>query len=348
MTESALLATPWALWPITALFTALACMALLRSRMAWRVGPPTNNPFHASGQKAVAGLAPVLVATVSSRVLLPHARETCILGAVLALAGLGAIDDRRPYTPLGKLVCQLPIFVFVTLSVPPFVEPAGIAERVAAHLLHGLFLIVATNALNVLDVADGLAPCAAALSLGAVAALLEARGDRAGALIAASFGGATVGFLGFNTAGAIVLGDSGSLALGGLLAIATPLAVPRSAETGPLAAALLLLVPLAEVAWLSLRRIAVGLPPWRPSPHHLAYCLVRRGLGTEQAVALLVGVHVPATVTALWIWGSRPSQPWIAASLCSTLASPWLGHAFRSGAKTPDRARPRRFEGGAS
>jgi len=338
---------PWALWWCCALLVALACAATLRTGLGQSVGPPANNPFHASGQKVVAGLAPVLVATAVSAAILRGGSAACIIAAVLALAGVGAVDDWRPYTPLGKLLCQLPIFVFVTVAVPPFAPPEPLGQRVLAHVIHCIFLIVATNAMNVLDVADGLAPCVSAVSLGAVAALLDAGGGRSAALLAASFGGASVGFLAFNAAGTVVLGDSGSLALGGLLAIAVPLSVPRSAGAGATAAALVLFVPLAEVVWLSVLRLRRGLPPWRRSPHHLAYCLVRRGLSAEQAVAVLVGAHLLATMAVLWISGIRASSPWVAAALFGALVSPWLGLAFRHNARSSNGQR-RRHEGGAT
>jgi UDP-GlcNAc:undecaprenyl-phosphate GlcNAc-1-phosphate transferase len=185
------------------------------------------------------------------------------------------------------------------------------------------YLVVATNALNVIDVADGLAPGIATLSLGASAVLLGEARQADLAVVAAAFCGATAGFLWHNVRGTVILGDCGSLALGGLLATLAPRCISVRGQTAVAVAALLLFVPLSEVVWLSVCRIRTGTAPWTATPDHVAYRLAARGLPTPQAIAVLLSAQAIAAGAAVWLGGATTFGPWMLAIAIGVAIAGW-------------------------
>jgi UDP-N-acetylmuramyl pentapeptide phosphotransferase/UDP-N-acetylglucosamine-1-phosphate transferase len=280
----------------------------------------------------VLGLVPILVAiTVSSAVIRDSRWAWHALVVTAALSLLGALDDARPVSPATKLLVQIPIAAFATRVLPLPLDLGGEGGNIAARCFQIFFMVVVFNAVNVIDVADGLAPSVSAISLGASSAVLAALGDQDAALVGIAFAGATVGFLGFNSAGVAVLGDTASLPLGGLLAMIAPLAAHSSERSG-LLVLLFLILPIGEVVWLSLQRSRRGIRPWHASPHHLAFQLVAWGLTPAATVLLLVFVQAAGVALALWFSG-----PTFDGTLLATVA---VGVAFASSFALVRRLRP--------
>jgi len=312
----------WNLLVLAAGLTAIACAFLLRSRPAWnQVGPPRDNPCHQTGRKMVAGLIPISIATVVCLLSVAFHRENlAVLAGVVGLGIVGHLDDRRRYTAGGKLVAQLPFFL-VLLLAEPFWAAAG-----HPWLLVGLaFFVVVTNGLNVIDVADGLAPGVSALTLGALGFILFDHGKSDLAIVAFCFAGATCGFLLFNAApGRLILGDGGSLPLGGLIAALVPQVVAEDVSLGVPIAALLVSAPLFEVSWVSIRRMAHRIPPWVASPDHVAYWLVGRGMPASHAVGWMVACHGAAVAVALWLAGVLAGIFWVVFLLAVLATTTWI------------------------
>ena len=137
-----------------------------------------------------------------------------------------------------------------------------------AYPVTAAWLVGVTNAFNLIDGVDGLAPGIAALAGAACGAILIVRGHTAEAMLLAAFVGAMLGFLVYNFEPAtIFLGDSGSLVAGFLLA-ATAIAGWQKGATA-LASAVPLLIfalPLADAASTLVRR-ALARPEQRPIAH---------------------------------------------------------------------------------
>lgn len=191
------------------------------------------------------------------------------LAFTLAL-GVGAWDDVRPLPPGPKALAQLGIAGVLAL------EASGLgADPLACLALAGAAL-VAINALNTWDHADGFAGSCAAAGLW---------GSPAGA--------ACLGFLPWNTAlrrrrgsesvPVAYLGDGGSHALGVLLA-AQPSSWP------------VLLVPLVDLARVVVLRLAAGQGPWVGDRRHLGQRLERGGWPPVGAACAAAGCVLPAAV----------------------------------------------------
>ncbi|MCK5690611.1 undecaprenyl/decaprenyl-phosphate alpha-N-acetylglucosaminyl 1-phosphate transferase [Myxococcota bacterium] len=215
-----------------------------------------------------------------------------ILGLLLGgtmITMVGLFDDLKAIPPSLKLIGQL-IAVWVTLRSGITIQLEWLPIWVALPLTV-FWLVGMTNAMNILDVSDGLASSVTVIAalFFAILALLAA--DRVMGATALALSGATLGFFRYNKAPAsIYLGDAGSLFIGfmlGSLAL-----IGAYTARGPLGAAaplMILFVPLLETTLVSIARIAKGLSPMNGSRDHLALRLKARGWSSQQVVYAAVG-----------------------------------------------------------
>jgi UDP-GlcNAc:undecaprenyl-phosphate GlcNAc-1-phosphate transferase len=174
-----------------------------------------------------------------------------------------------------------------------------------------VWLVGMTNAFNLIDGVDGLAPGISALAGAACGAILIVRGHTAEAMLLAVFVGAMLGFLVYNFEPAsIFLGDSGSLVAGFLLA-ATALAGWQKGATA-LASAVPLLIfalPIADAAFTLVRRTkapgngrslgSVVRQLAEPDREHIHHRLLALGWSVRRTVILLYGVTALLSLFAL-------------------------------------------------
>lgn len=300
----------WAIIASAGLLSALAC--LLLPRLPWfrqfSVAPPSDNPCHEAGPKSKVGgfavvVASLLVAGLAMGSASPWRALPIYLGGLFLI---GLLDDLQPLTPGWKIILQIPMALFVVLSIPR----AGFVHMgLPWVLLQVGWIVVMTNAFNIVDVADGLLAGLAIPALALIGAVNMQHGLQDVGLLSLCFTGALLGFLVFNaTPGRIMLGDSGSLPVGGLISF---LVLLEPAGTNPMGS-LLWVFPLSgvvivEVIWVSVRRIRRGIPPWRGSPHHLVYWIVARGISLRWAVVGLSVVQILlvlpfAAAYSIWWW----------------------------------------------
>jgi phospho-N-acetylmuramoyl-pentapeptide-transferase len=242
---------------LTSLCCGPFVIRVLQRRAAERIdsASATLNELHAAKQKTptMGGLL-IAAAVVTGCAAASRALNPVVLVGLLTfltLASVGFVDDwlkihtlRRGLTVRRKLLCQLLTGV-VSAGLLWSLEQSdsqGVMNSTDSESLPGLLrsspvvfvpwatlVIVATsNAVNLTDGLDGLASgCTvlAALALPAAAilgpadAVSAARTLEAGCLSAA-LAGATLGFLWFNRHPArVFMGDTGALAVGGLLAV---------------------------------------------------------------------------------------------------------------------------------
>jgi UDP-GlcNAc:undecaprenyl-phosphate GlcNAc-1-phosphate transferase len=171
-------------------------------------------------------------------------------------------------------------------------------------LLTAVWVIVITNAVNLIDGLDGLATGIVAIASGALAVYglrLVDQGqlspDNLGPLIAVIAFGVCIGFLphNFHPARAF-MGDAGALFLGLLMAAATMVIGGRQPEGSgqtyfffaPLFIPLFILgVPIADMAFAFIRRAAKGQGFHIPDKDHVHHRLLRLGHGPRRTVVIL-------------------------------------------------------------
>jgi UDP-GlcNAc:undecaprenyl-phosphate GlcNAc-1-phosphate transferase len=224
-----------------------------------------------------------------------------LVGASL-VSFLGVWDDRRSLSPMLKLLGQLlaaSILVLTGVRIGTFPwEALNVVVTLG-------WVVVITNAMNLLDNMDGLSG-----GVGAVAAifflLLAAMNGQflVGALSAALVG-ACLGFLVYNfNPASIFMGDAGSLFLGFMLAaVGIKLRFPEGLEIVTWMVPVLILgLPLFDTALVILSRLRRGLNPLTtPGKDHISHRLVALGYTRREAVLTCYLICVALGVVALFI-----------------------------------------------
>ena len=207
-----------------------------------------------------------------------------LLGGTM-MAMLGLFDDLRVLSPRLKLFGQL--LAAVVLIRSDITIQIAFLPGWLCIVLTVLWLVGVTNALNILDVSDGLAGGVAALvGLGLfVNAVIE--GDLLIGTTTLALVGALIGFLRYNQPPAsIYLGDAGSLFIGFMVAALSMIGqYTRVTDLGVFAPLFFLVVPLLDTCLVVLARAARRQSPFLGSSDHLAHRLRARGW-SDRRIAL--------------------------------------------------------------
>ncbi len=214
-----------------------------------------------------------------------------LLGGTLVMA-LGLLDDMGRLSPLAKLAGQ-GLAVATAMKAGVGIHIVFLPEWLSPVLTF-LWLLGVTNAMNIIDVMDGLAG-GVGMAACAVFLVLSLTADQAAeALLAAALLGALAGFLRYNIHPArIYLGDAGSLFAGFVLgALSLTGVYARNNQVALLAPLLILGVPLFDTLFVSVIRLRRGRSPLLGSPDHFALRLLRRRLSVPQTAAASWGAAV--------------------------------------------------------
>jgi UDP-GlcNAc:undecaprenyl-phosphate GlcNAc-1-phosphate transferase len=199
---------------------------------------------------------------------------------------LGLIDDFVKLKPNSKLIGQIAVASIVVAFWP---VPAWTTWAATNVILVMVWIVIVTNAFNLLDNMDGL--CA---GIAAIASVTCWTGLVDGSLTvyAAALAGASAAFLVFNFKPAsIFMGDGGSLFLGGSLAVlslhgesARPDPTMVSAIAVPV---LLLLIPIFDSTFVTLSRLLSRRSAAQGGRDHTSHRLVAMGFSERRAVLTL-------------------------------------------------------------
>ena len=231
---------------------------------------------------------------------LPLALRLLPAVALILLAGL--LDDRFRLQPFQKLLAQ------IVAGGWAFWAGVRITGLTGQHLPDWLslivtvsWLIICTNAFNLIDGIDGLA---AGVGLFATATMLIAallQHNLLLALVTVPLFGALLGFLRYNfNPATIFLGDSGSLFIGFLLGCFGVIWSQKSATMLAMTAPLMALaIPIMDLGLSVIRRFLRREPIMRGDRAHIHHRLLARGLSTRKAVLILYGMCAVAAALAL-------------------------------------------------
>ncbi|MGH2733325.1 MAG: glycosyltransferase family 4 protein, partial [Actinomycetota bacterium] len=244
----------------------------------------------------------------------PPSEAVAIVIGTTVIFIVGLIDDLRGLRPPVKLAGQVLAAGFVFLQGVRLewfrLPPLGTLSLGASDsaILTIVWIVVIVNAVNLIDGLDGLATGITSIAAGtffvysyeisrslAVTEQLE----QTAPLISIVVMGAGLGFLrhNFNPA-RIFMGDSGSMALGFLLATATVVGVGRSSPDNLLSESvifylpvviplIILAIPILDTVLAVARRARRGNHIFQADKEHLHHRLLEIGHGHRQAVLIL-------------------------------------------------------------
>lgn len=237
-----------------------------------------------------------------------------VLGLLLSasiIVMLGLFDDLKVLTPEVKLLGQ--IVAAVVLIKAGIMIRLTFLPQWSLYPLTIFWLVGVTNAINLIDVSDGLAAGTSAIAGSFLYGISVWNGHTTIAMLTLALVGACLGFLAFNRPPArIYLGDAGSMFLGFMLgALAMKGHYTFNHRVGAVAPVVILGVPIFDTFFVMGVRAVRRLPLMHGSPDHFAVRLrnhgVRSGiiavLGYGAAIMLGVCAMLLVYVPRLWAYG---------------------------------------------
>jgi len=214
------------------------------------------------------------------------------LGAV-ALVILGAWDDRFYLNAWQKLPVQIGAAVVAIafgFSIDYFTNPVtGTTHALPLWIAWPItlcWILIVTNAMNLIDGLDGLSAGTGAIIAGTLAVICWQAGQPSGVVIGVSLLGALVGFLPYNFPPArIFLGDAGALFIGSSLALASIQGYRKAALLTFIVPLLVLAVPLLDTLLSIVRRLRMGKGIFDADRMHMHHRLLEKE-GTQRRAVL--------------------------------------------------------------
>lgn len=262
--------------------------------------PRDSRRMHDHPIPRMGGLAIFIGFLLSSLIFsrgLDQGQQSILLGSIVIVI-LGVFDDKRPLRAKVKLVVQVlaaSIVVFYgDLRIDRITNPFGSSLYsywdfgVFSYPLTILWIVAITNAVNFIDGLDGLAcgvSCITSLNLLVIALLVS---DAKVAIIMAALTGACLGFVPYNFNPAkIFMGDTGSTFLGFMLATVSIQGLFKAYTAISFIVPFLLLgLPIFDICFAVIRRVASGRSPMEADRGHFHHRLIDMGFSQKQSVAI--------------------------------------------------------------
>lgn len=252
---------------------------------------------------------------------------------------LGLYDDfvnlRAPFKFMIQIIAAaMPVAggIYARMVDLPFLSMVAIPP-VAAVPLTIFWIVALTNAVNLIDGADGLAGGITLIAVLFMGLISFSQGFLIPAVLAFALAGSLAGFLLFNFPPArIFMGDGGSLSMGYILAVLPLMGISGTGNSGQPAVAVLpvitlLFIPVADTLMAIVRRARRGKPIHSPDREHLHHRLIDRGFHGPRLLAVAYGVMVVLGMAA-FSWFVMPHE--IATAVILLVWAIFLVGAIRS------------------
>ena len=270
--------------------------------LAYKVGaidvPKDNRRMHKVPIPRLGGLAIFLAFLLSVLVFAEIDRQMLgiLLGAVMIVI-LGVMDDIMALKALPKLLVQIAaaaVAVYHGCVIQFFSNPNVFSETTYINLgwlsypVTIIWIVAITNAVNFIDGLDGLAAGVSAISTAALTVIALMVAETNVAIILSALFGACLGFLPYNMNPAkIFMGDTGATFLGFMLATLSVTGLFKMYAIISFAVPFLILgVPIFDICFAFLRRIAKGQSPMTADRGHFHHRLIDMGFSQKQSVAI--------------------------------------------------------------
>ncbi len=216
---------------------------------------------------------------------------------------LGIFDDITNCPPRLKLFIQVGIACILYFAGFQIERIGSLIELGPFSILLTIFWIVGiTNAINLIDGMDGLAPGIIFFSCLTLTFVYLEREINGAAFLTVVLAGSTLGFFFFNLPPAkIILGDTGSLPLGLLVSLITllPLNQGHTDEIYYLIPVITLLIPIMDTSFAFFRRAIKGVSPFTKDANHFHHRLEMLGFSSGKTISILFVIGFYFDLTAM-------------------------------------------------
>jgi UDP-GlcNAc:undecaprenyl-phosphate GlcNAc-1-phosphate transferase len=297
-----------------ALALGLTPVVQIAARRYGLIASPKTDRWHKKPTAMFGGVAIWLSVVISYFVFIrpatglgwghfPGSLLDVVIGASTFLFLVGLADDFLHTKPYQKLIGQVMGSAFVVYYGLTLPWTGYSALNVALTIF---WLIGITNAVNLLDNMDGLASGIAVIASAFLALSFLTTGHVMAALLLATFAGAQLGFLVYNSSPAsIFMGDCGSMFIGFFLASAAlvNLSGGRSRSLLPVLAVpiLVLFIPIFDTTFVTILRKLSGRAASQGGRDHTSHRLVALGTSERHAVWMLYGLAALSGFLALLV-----------------------------------------------
>jgi UDP-GlcNAc:undecaprenyl-phosphate GlcNAc-1-phosphate transferase len=212
---------------------------------------------------------------------------------------VGLVDDFLDIPVLVKIVAEIVAGLVLWVGGIRILHLTSLFNNhqfgaTVSALLTVLWVLLISNAFNLIDGLDGLAAGSALFSTLTVFVVSLVTHNSMQGLLAAILAGAILGFLRYNfNPATIYLGDCGSLFIGTLLAGITLTGTTQQKSSTLIAVAIPLVafgLPVVETSVSVIRRFLCGQPIFLADREHIHHKLLDRGWSHRQVVVVLYGV----------------------------------------------------------
>lgn len=276
--------------------------------------PKDDRRVHDHPIPRMGGLAIVIGFVLASLFCLqPDERIYGILIGALIIAFMGGLDDIISLDAWVKLGGQILAAIVVVRSglhinavSMPTEETYVVLSPAMSYFLTVLWIVLCTNAVNLIDGLDGLAVGVSAISSFTMLIVSLLVSEPAVSILLAALLGGCLGFMPYNLNPAkIFMGDVGSQFLGFVLSTVSILGMFKLHAIFTFFLPLMAMaVPLADTVFAFFRRLLHGQSPFHADKGHFHHRLLAMGLSQKQAVAVLYGVSAILGALALFIAGN--------------------------------------------
>ena len=323
----------WVVWlvPLLAALVTLVLVWPLRRFLVAHdlIDVPDPRRSHLSPTPRGGGLAMAAGLCVAVVVLIVQFDQPwLVLAPMVALTGLGWLDDRYDLNAGWRLIAQLTIALLLVMWVgaPAVIHlgPVIIESRILWSIVAVVAVIWVINLHNFMDGSDGLAAGQgiwSGLAFGLAFALNQAWFE---AWVAFSLAGACLGFLFWNRPPArIFMGDAGSLLLGGCVA-GLALLGAKSGFVSVWISLIICSVFVVDATATLLRRLLAGEQWYTPHRSHAYQRLIISGWTHGQVLALYGLVNVLIVLPFFLIGLTCPEHDfWLALMATGFLVTGW-------------------------
>ncbi|WP_293398004.1 glycosyltransferase family 4 protein [Peptoclostridium sp.] len=234
-----------------------------------------------------------------------------IIAGSFIIVGIGIIDDIKPVSPKVKFSAQI-LAAFVVMYFGVRIEwLTNPFDKVDGMMYLGMFgipltllwIVGATNTINLIDGLDGLAAGVSAIAALALTLVAVINNQSTEVVLLVALAGGALGFLPYNFNPAkVFMGDTGSLFLGFILAVISIEGVMKSATALAVAIPILAMgFPIFDTTFAIIRRAANGKSIVEADKGHLHHRLLSKGLSQKQTVLALYGISIMLGVSAVAI-----------------------------------------------
>ena len=246
----------------------------------------------------------------------PEILGLLLSGSIALLVGL--LDDFGAMTPTQKLLGET-LAALVLIKSGTYIKLEFLPLWIAIPLTV-LWILAVTNALNIIDILDGLASGVSVIAAVSIAIANFMAGRNAVGFLCIVLAGSILGFLRHNFYPAkIYLGDAGSLFIGFMLAaLSLNAGYTRANLLAVVSPVLMLGVPLFDLSLVMWIRWRNGLPVMKGSPDHFALRLRRCKLSVRETAitTYIAGVILSGAAHLM----SQLKLEWAVATMCGTLS----------------------------